>query len=69
VATTGKLEGTDPTPAVTTGDLEADGSDMSLGPVLIAERLVAPATRPSLSFLIEAGLRLAADVVARCASR
>ena len=69
VATTGKLEGTDPTAAVTTGDLETDGSDMPLGPVLIAERPVAPTTRPLLRFLVEVGLRLTADVVARCAGR
>ena len=62
VATTGGPEGTDPTPAVTTSDLETDGSDMSLGPVLIAERFVASATRPSLGLFVEVRLRLTADV-------
>ena len=69
VATAGKLESTDPTPAVTAGDFETDGGDMPFSSVLIAERLVAPATRPLLGFLVEVGLRLMADVVTRCGDR
>lgn len=69
VTTTGRPEDTDSTAAVTTGDLETDGSDMTFGPILIAERLVTPATGPLLRFLVEVWLRLMADVVARCAGR
>lgn len=69
VAATRMPERADLTQAVTTSDLEAHGGDVSIGPVLIAELLPASTTSPLLGLLVEVGLRLAADVVVRCADR
>jgi len=69
VATARKFERTDPAPAVTTGNFQAHSGNVSLGPILIAERLVAAATGPLLRFLVEVRLRLTADVGAGCVDR
>lgn len=69
VAATRRLEGTNAAPTVPTGDFETDGGNVSFGPVLIAEGLVASATRPLLFLLIKMGLRLTTEVGARCTGR
>jgi len=62
VATARIFERADPAPAVTTGNFQAHGGNVSLGPILIAERLVAASAGPLLRFLVEVGLRLTANV-------
>ena len=65
----GSRKGADFTPAVTTLDLDTDGGDVSLGPILVAERLVASTARPCLGFAVEVGLGLTTGFVARHAGR
>jgi hypothetical protein len=69
VTTAGRREGADPTAAVTTPDLETDGGDVPLGPILVAERLAAPAAGPRLGIVVEVGLGLTTGLVARRAGR
>lgn len=69
VTTAGSREGADPTPAVTTGDLDADGGNVTFGPILITERLAASAAGPLLGFVVEVGSGLSTGLVARRAGR
>ena len=69
VAATRMFERADPATAVTTSNFETHGGDVSIGPVLVTERLLASATKPPLCLLVEVGQRLATDLGVRCANR
>ena len=67
VAATRRLQRTNLAPAVTTGNLETHGGDVSFGSIFVTESLVASSAGPLLCLLVEERPSLTADVSAHCA--